>query len=700
MTRVSKLTILLSTFLLMSSIASVPTVLATTPNDSASVGKPITAPTIEVETSGLTTPSPSISPQGSVGSGWKPDVPVAASSAVNEMDPSIASYIDPVSGAVTLYTAVQRWDTTWWQWVIDIYRSFDYGATWSLWRTNAWSGRDAIKPSIAVSPYNGTVWVATESYSPVTGNDILMFRNEPTYWTGYNIDADFDDDRNPELISEYSFGSGNYLYVSYEMYWTFDDRDLFFGVSYNWGLTWTTQRLRGGWDDPTGGVGDVFIQSSIAYAQRNLYIAYRHSTDYATKGHIDVTYSTDYGWTWNHRENVSAVSKDASWPSVAGSHIGPLNQPTSVIVAYEYNTSITNHDILYAWTRDYGTTWTGGNSGPNQIAASPNYEMNPHLTIDGMGTEDTNVGGSFRLVYMDVTLGSYGIYYTELSYWDTPVMLGPTPWAYYLGWSSPRGLVNDPFPGGNPVYPEQVTITTYKRTVGSETLWEPGVAWTDFRTVTNFDVYYSTPGTYFSIAFTPSSQSVVAGKSISYYVTVNLVSGPAAPAYLSGTNWPWIILGTNYAKGAYSVSPITPTATSKLTVTTSNLMPAGNWQFNATATIGGYRRIVSIPFTVTAPPTLTLDINPTSVPKGGSVTFSGQLTPGATTKIYIFYRYPHITGTWKLAATLSTTATGAYTWTITIPTTAPTGQIDFVAFWVNLADGSYATSPIQILTIT
>jgi len=126
----------------------------------------------------------------------------------------------------------------------------------------------------------------------------------------------------------------------------------------------------------------------------------------------------------------------------------------------------------------------------------------------------------------------------------------------------------------------------------------------------------------------------------------------------------------------------------------------GTYKLNITATIGGYRRIVAVPYTVTAPPTLTLNISPTSVPKGGTVTFSGQLTPGATTTVYLLYRYPHETGTWKLATTLTTNAAGAYTWTITIPMTAPSAQIDFVAFWVSPSTGSYATSPIKILTIT
>jgi hypothetical protein len=131
-------------------------------------------------------------------------------------------------------------------------------------------------------------------------------------------------------------------------------------------------------------------------------------------------------------------------------------------------------------------------------------------------------------------------------------------------------------------------------------------------------------------------------------------------------------------------------------------MPVGGWSFDATATIGGYRRIVTIPFTVVAAPTLTLNLSPTTVARGARLTLSGQLTPslGSVQTIYIYYRYPHQTGTWKLATTLSTHAAGAYSVTATVPLNLTPGLYDLVAFWVNTANGAYATSPIKVVRFT
>jgi hypothetical protein len=640
-----------------------------------------------------------VSAQGTSNSGWKTDIKVAGTTN-DEVNPSTATYINSVTGAVTMLIAAQKWDPIGNRWYMNIYRSDNRGSSWYSWFYGYWqnpANRSMILPSIAVSPYNGSVFVAVQSsaynVAPWSlSNDVQVWRinpNNPGDWQFYNVDADVNEDRAPKLVSEYGFGSGNWLYMVYENYTTTDDRDLKVGRSTDWGVTWYTATLRGAGIDAS-----TYTEPTIAYAQGNIYISYRHSSTYFANGHIDVSYSTDYGGSYTHITDISNVPSDASWPSIDGSHIGNWHNPATVMVAYEYNTSLTNHDILFAWSTDYGANWSGGNGAFNQIATSSESEFMPRLAVDGMGTENGNIGGNFHLVYR---IGGR-LYYTQMQYWDVPVMLGPTPWAVYLGWSTPHGNITDANAYCSYSYPTPA-ITTYTKTVGGVTVWEPGVAWTDLRNP-SYDVYYTTPGTDFSITFKPSSQKVVAGKSISYEITVNRLSGSSAPAYLSGTHWPWIILGTNYAIASYSASPISPTATSILTVTTSNLMPAGTWQFNATVTIGGYRRIVSIPFTVVAAPTLTLNLNPSTVPRGSSFTISGQLTPGMTTTIYLYYRNPHQTGTWKLATTMKTNSAGAYSRVAAVPTSAGPGLYDLVAVWFNSANGAYTTSPIRVLTIT
>jgi len=633
---------------------------------------------------------------GDVGSGWKPDVKVT-NSWNDSVNPSMATYINSTTGAVTLYAAMQYWSQwgTTGRWEVRIYKSENGGNSWYFWWHGWWEAeRSIIKPSIAVHPYNGTIFLADQSvaWNGYT-DDIDIWRINPynaNDWQAYNIAATGGTEINPHLVAEYGYGSGDWLYLSYENASDPSLSSVCFARSTNFGQTWTTMPIAQ-WAWPT------YTQSCIADAEGNIYIAYRESAPlYTDKGWIDVAYSTNFGSTWNYRYNVSGVSADASWPTIAGSRNSTLwHVPSTVMIAYEYNTTTANHDIYYTWSLDGGATWVGGSDSYHQIATSGQFEEKPALAVDGMGTNSGwNVGGNFHLVYVV----DYNIYYTQLPYWDIPIFYGGHAyWGYYFGWTSPGMVTNNNAWVSFSYRP--IAIVTYQRNVGGTLLWEPCVAWTDYRGVF-YDIYSSITDTDFSITFSPSSQTVVAGKSINYYVTVNRLSGPTnATAYLGVTTlWPyWAPFNGVY----FSVTQLTPTGTSKLTLTTWNLHPTGTYNFTVTATIGGYRRMVYLPYTVIAPPTLTLNLSPTTVARGQPLTISGQLTAGTTTPqtIYIVYRYPHQTGTWKLATTLTTNAAGAFSVSATVPN-MPTGMYDLVAFWVNTSTGSYATSPITVFTVT
>jgi hypothetical protein len=558
-----------------------------------------------------------------------------------------------------------------------------------------------INPSIAVSPYNGTVFVAVQDAAFETlSNDISIHVISPEAsgsWSYHTIDTDTEDDRSPKLVSEYSWGSTNMLFVSYEKYWTYDDRDLHFGYSTDWGKTWTTRALQGG-SGP--GLEDVFTQSDITYSQRNLYIAYRHSTDYLTPGHIDVMYSTNYGVSFLGPFEVSGHDKIEAWePSVIGSRVGGVHQPTTLWVAYRNASgSETPGTILASWSHNYGDTW----SSPQIIAASNSKK--PELSVDGMGTENTNLQGRFHLVYWkSETSGSRinGIYYTQIADFEPHYYSAPSVYWFDEGWSTPQGQIidNDAWASMTHYIP---TITTFTRKIGVQTIWVPGVAWTDLRNPSYMDdVYFTTLDTMFTVSYYPSTQSVVAGGSLSFLVTVTLNSGATAPATLDITGAITYHTGSAHIWGhTFSPPTLTPTATSLLTFNTANYIGPGSYSFNVSAVIGGYRRFATITFTVVAAPTLTLNLSPSTVARGQKLTISGQLTPGMATSINIYYRFPHATGSWALATALPTNAAGAYSVSATVPMSLTPGVYDLIAVWFNSANGKYAASPIRVATFT
>ena len=639
---------------------------------------------------------------GSAGSGWKPDVRIQGESWPTrpEANPSIATYINSTTGAVTLWTALQQKDPATSQWWVQVWRSDDLGTSWQF-RIAYYgdSGRSLINPSIAVSPYNGTVFVAVQKTGGGFTDDILVFVVSPQLggpsgmW--YDIDVDADQDRNPQLITDYGWGPNMWLLITYERYVSYNDRDLCYGLSLDWGKTWDRWTMRGGVGSPEA--TDVFTQSDIAYAQGIIYIAYRHSTDYATIGHIEVMWISESGGDYWHNVTVSPTTNIDAWcPSIAGSHHGVLYKPTTLWVAFMNSSSSTYNDILACWSKDYGTTW----STPWEIAHTSYYEENPQLSVDGMGTEDSNVGGNFHLVYLTsegTATRTNGIYYTQIAYHEPDLIRDMKYYWYNEGWSTPQGQIIDNNGFASWMYRIN-PITTFKRTVAGQTIWVPGVAWTDNRNPTS-DVYFTTLDTMFSVSVYPSSQTVVAGGALSYRVTVNLHSGTTALATLDLTGWVVKITGQVWDITLVP-STITPTATSLVTFKTLNSMPPGTYTIYASAIIGGYRRQAPVAFTVVAAPTLTLDISPATVARGTPLSISGQLTPAKATTIYLYYRYPHATGAWALATPLSTNAAGTYNVAATVPYSLPTGAIDLIAVWFNPANGDYAFSPIRVMTVT
>ncbi|MGD0496462.1 MAG: hypothetical protein ABSB28_10590 [Candidatus Bathyarchaeia archaeon] len=643
---------------------------------------------------------------GSSGSGWKPDVNIVPGSiytARDEVNPSIATYIDSSTGAVTLWAAMQSWDSYYSHWFLWVFASNDRGATWWQRGAAAWvSNRSIINPSIAVSPYNGTVFVAVQNTAfGGSTNDIQIHVISPVAlgpWASYNIDADADDDLSPQLVSEYGWGTGNWLHVSYERYVTYDDRDLCYGNSGDWGKTWSTKVLQGAVGTP--GAADVFTQSDIAFVQDNVYVAYRHSIDYNTQGIIEVMYSTNFGGTFKIPVKVSPTKNtNARWPTVIGSHKGPWNEPTTMWIAYQNASgSPTYGDVFACWSKDFGDTW----SSPVTIAGTSYDEGKPQLSVDGMGTENGNVPGYIHLVYWtseNTASRTNGVYYTQIAYFEPTYAPAPQVYLFEEGWSTPKGQIIDNNGYASATY-NTPTITTFTRTVAGETLWVPGVAWTDLRNP-NYDVYFTTLDTMFRVTVYPSTQTVVAGGSLSYYITVTLNSGATATATLDivGPNT-YHLSSANVWGHTFNPPTVTPTATSLLTFNTANFLGPGSYSIRASAVIGGYRRTAAVTFVVTASPTLTLNINPSTVARGSPLAINGQLTPGMATTVYLYYRYPHATGSWALATTIPTNAAGAYSVTATVPMSLTPGIYDLVAVWFNPANGAYTASPIRVLTIT
>lgn len=127
----------------------------------------------------------------------------------------------------------------------------------------------------------------------------------------------------------------------------------------------------------------------------------------------------------------------------------------------------------------------------------------------------------------------------------------------------------------------------------------------------------------FSIAATNATQSVAAGDTADYALTLTSVAGFSSPVTLSATNLP------AGATATFTPAPVTPTAAGTavtLTITTTNVTtPPGSYTIPITAT-GGVPPTFSVTLNVTG---FTVQISPVaqSLASGGTVTYTVTVTP-------------------------------------------------------------------------
>jgi sugar lactone lactonase YvrE len=131
----------------------------------------------------------------------------------------------------------------------------------------------------------------------------------------------------------------------------------------------------------------------------------------------------------------------------------------------------------------------------------------------------------------------------------------------------------------------------------------------------------------FSLAITPTSQSVVAGLAANYTVTVTALNGFSSPVSLSCSGLP------TGASCNLSPNPAPP-GTSALTLSTSVSTPLGTTSFTISGTSGSLIRVASASFAINNPSPVITSINPVERTAGSGaflLTVSGlNFVTGAT----------------------------------------------------------------------
>lgn len=269
----------------------------------------------------------------------------------------------------------------------------------------------------------------------------------------------------------------------------------------------------------------------------------------------------------------------------------------------------------YAWNKGAVVVAAAGNSGLNRASAPANCQ-----NVIGVAATDANdVKPSWSNYGTAVDVAAPGV---SILSTVNPDINGGTEYDYFSGTSmaTPHAagvlaLIWSTSYGTTPTAVRDRLFTTADPISGTGSLWTYG------RINAARAVAGGTTTPDFSLSVSPTSQTVVAGGTTSYTVTINRTGGFADPVTLSVSGLP------NGATGGFN--PTTTTGTSStLTVTTTATTTPGSYPLTITGTGGTptLSRTASATLVVDAPPTpdFSLSASPSSqsVTQGASASYT------------------------------------------------------------------------------
>ena len=618
----------------------------------------------------LSQPSGVSEPLGAADSGWIPDIPVVSTSDAQQR-PSMTR-----DGAGNLYVAFEEWSSTYSHYMNRIYNSVNGGVTWSPYGYAYSSSYDLLYPSIAATTTPGDIMVAFEAANGAGGIGVwnIIGGTFNSAWVTTS-----GGDHRPSLTFDEFSTSNAYAYLTYEYdAGIIGGWDISFAISTSTPfVTWSSPTSIVG-----GGLLDTSINRnpSISYGSGGyLYVSYERGASGSRD--IYVMRSTDLGSTWSSDPGymVSSSSYDEYDSRIAASHSGNY-----VVVTFTSVYSGSDNNIGYAYSTSSGSSWLLGylavstaSEGGSNVAAdwsggyfratyreasnilryteapynSPSSWSTTVNVIDSSGFASSSyvrtavssyyAGGSNypAVAWTDLRNPSYDIYYTTRI---QSISVDPPTASVVVGGTqgfSGTAYIGGGFAVSGVSFSWSVTggIGTVSPTTGTSTTFTATTAGTGTVVATSGSVTGSASVTVipqfdFSISVSPISGSVVQGGSVPSTVTVTLVSGTTQSVSLSASGLP------SGATASFNPSSGNPTFTSTMTISASSTTPTGTYPVTITGTGGGKSHPTTYTLTVTQPPfDFMVSVDPTSgsVQQGGNVqaTVTVTLTSGATQSV-------------------------------------------------------------------
>ncbi len=214
-----------------------------------------------------------------------------------------------------------------------------------------------------------------------------------------------------------------------------------------------------------------------------------------------------------------------------------------------------------------------------------------------------------------------------------------------------------------------LTITTSGTTpAGTNTITVKGTSGSLVHSTTVTLVVVPPPD--FSIAATPSSQTVTAGGNTTYTATITGLNGFSGSVALTASGLP------SGATGVFNPTSVSGSGSSTLTVTTSSTTPAGTNTITITGTSGSLVHSTTVTLIVTAVPDFTIAASPGSqtITAGNNTTYTATISAlngfSGSVALTVSGLPSGATGAFNPT---SVTGSGSSTLTVTTATNTPAG---------------------------
>ena len=322
----------------------------------------------------------------------------------------------------------------------------------------------------------------------------------------------------------------------------------------------------------------------------------------------DIQGSIDY----LRAQSVSAVgiySTSYQWGQITGGYIVPAPAPPDWVPG-------ASSVAEAASFCDPSHSFSGG---PVQLTQYPYNGFDADYVCNASSVADFSLSATPSS--RTVTLGqitTYTVNITPSGGFNGPVNLGAS--------GTPSGASAAFNPNNTTGSSSTMTVTTSSTTpTGSYALTITGVSSSLTRTTTVTLVVQAAPTPDFSIAATPSGQTVIQGASTIYTATVTPSNGFTGTVTFSVSGVP------SGGSGSFNPTSVTTSGNSTLTVTTSTTTPAGSYPLTITGASGSLSRTTSVTLVVQAAPKpdFSLSVSPSSqtVIRGAGTSYTVNITP-------------------------------------------------------------------------